>query len=327
MTVYVDRRYDGAHGIGRYAREIYSRMELEFVALPTRGNPVSPTSLASGGWLVPNRNDVIYSPGFGTGFSRARQLLTVHDLIHLTHPSGRTKARLQRVYYERAVRQSILRTGHVMTVSEVSAGAIREWLVDESVEIHVTGNGCSDSFTPDGAVHLRDRPYALFVGNAKPHKNPGLVFAALSRISDLDLVVVTADWSSLAPVAAAAGVLDRIIVVSGVDDDQLAEYYRGAEVLLFPSIVEGFGLPVLEALKCHTPVVYCSIAESVAEICEGTQFAVSDPGDIAGYATAIEVALDSQFAAPPSLAGYDWANVARRVDAVLKRLIDEVANG
>lgn len=315
MTLFVDTRYQGHHGIARYAREVLARLALPFDPLPVHRTPTSPGAYLERGWRIPLASDVIYSPGFGTGRSRSPQLLTVHDLIHLEGDGPAAAA--HRLYYERAVKPAIRRSGHVFTVSPTSADAIRQWLRDDSVLIHDTANGCDPAFTPDGPRHDHPRPYLVYVGNAKSHKNPAAALGALRRLEDFDLIAVTSDIDAFRSLAEREGVGARLHTVSGVDDATLATYYRGAAALVFPSLVEGFGLPVLEALKCGTNVVFSATAATVADICQGTQFDVGDPHDHGEFAARIEEAARSPFQKPADLSRYDWDLVAGRVREVL----------
>ncbi|MCL3817240.1 glycosyltransferase [Aeromicrobium sp. zg-Y869] len=157
------------------------------------------------------------------------------------------------------------------------------------------------------------------MGNLKPHKNPELVFAALAQLPELRLIVVTGDRERVAELAHAYRVERQTSVLGSVDDDQLAELYRGAAALAFPSIVEGFGLPVLEALKCGTPVVYLRECRSVNEICAGGQFAVDSSTDGHEFADACLRAISSPVN-PPDLSRFDWGHVAQRVNVVLDML-------
>lgn len=315
MSLYVDTRYQGHHGIARYAREVLPRLTVAWEPLPAQGEPTSPRSVAHRGWRTPGGADTIYSPGFGTGLSKARQLLTVMDLIHFRN-SG-PKARLQRQYYERLVRPAIRRSGHVFTISPASADEIREWIRDDSVQIHDTACGCDPAFRPDGPSHDHPRPYLLYVGNAKAHKNAVAAMRALRRLTDFDLIAVTGDGDVIRGLAAANQVADRVHIVSGIHDDTLAAYYRGAAALVFPSLVEGFGLPPLESMKCGTNVVYSASAASVAQVCGDTQFPVADPTNPSEFADRILDAVSTPFIAPPHLDRYEWARVARVVDDVL----------
>lgn len=318
MTVYVDTRYVGHHGIARYAAEVTSRLRTPFEALPVNSSPTSLRSLLDRGWRLPGPADLVYSPGFGTGSSRARQLLTVHDLIHLQEPAAGAKALAHRMYYEYRVKPAIKRAGMVLTVSTTSADAITEWLADDSVKVIVTGNGCSPAFTPHGSAYDHSRPYVLWVGNVKRHKNPQVVMNALSRLSEFDLIAVTSDGQALRRMAIEAGVNDRMLVVADVSDHELATYYRGATALLLPSVLEGFGLPALEARSCGTPTVYFAGCASVAEIVGQPEFAVSDAQD--GQAFAEAVVRAAATVVRPLPAGYGWESVSDVVDAAIGSL-------
>lgn len=288
--------------------------------LPVGGNPTAVSSALRPGWLRPRKSDLIYSPGFGTGPSRARQLLTVHDLLHLREESVGVRAAAHRQYYERLVRPAAIRAGAVITVSRYSAHALRDWLGPQ-VEVHNLGNGCSPQFCPAGPAASAPRPYALFVGNFKPHKNAEVAFKALARMTEWSLVAVVNDEERARRVATDSG-LQQLIVHTGVTDQRLAELYRGAKCLIFPSLEEGFGLPVVEALRCGTPVVYYEGCESVASICNGTQFAFHSKTGIDEIVDILRVLDQSanSFAVPDNLVDYEWTTVAKRVDQVLEQL-------
>lgn len=307
----VDTAYQGNHGIGRYAAEVVRRLDPGWrpLAEGRTSRWVARAALASGA--------VLYSPGFRAGPSKARQVLTIHDLTHVRRPE-RGRGVINDSYYRLVVRRAIRRAGHVITVSETSARDIDEWIDDPHVQVHNARNGCSPAFTVDGPRADLSRPYLLFVGNFKSHKNPALAFQAASAMTDHLLVVVSTDVTAAAAMAKAYGVADRMRVRTDIDDEGLAALYRGADVLVFPSVWEGFGLPVLEAMSCGTKVVYCSSARAVDELCEGTQFAVSDPTDGDECVARIEQALSAGFAAPASLDAYSWDSVAVRVREVLR---------
>lgn len=310
MTIYVDRRYTGKHGIARYATEVLSRLDGRVETLPVVKSPTSPAAVLERGWRVPGRDDLIYSPGFGSGWTRARALLTVHDLIHIQGPSFGSRAIAHRIYYEQAVRPAIRRARAVFTVSETSASAIRDWLRDDTVEVVVTGNGCSDAFTTVGPSYQHPRPYLLYVGNAKPHKNPAAALGALRELPDFDIIVVSRDRAAFEQLAARADVTERMIVLCDVDDPKLASLYRGAQALIFPSKQEGFGLPVLESLSCGTPAVIARTCASAVEIAgEGPH--VGD-GSVADYVAAIS-AVAGAGAVLDRPSRYDWRNVAEVV--------------
>lgn len=319
--ILVDTRFTGQHGIARYAGEVIPRLDLEWSPFEPRQSPTSSIGLLSRRYLELRADSLLYSPGFNVGVSRARQVPTIHDLIHLDEPNGK-KGILHSLYYQRVVRPAVLRAGHVFTVSRTSATAIQEW-VGDSVAIHNTENGCSSAFTNRGEKFDVGAPYALYVGNLKAHKNPGLAFRAAARLPDLRLIVVTSDRAHGERLAQLHGISDRTTFRQSVDDEQLAALYRGACVLMFPSITEGFGLPVLEALKCGTPVAYLRACGSVEEICSGGQFPVDDGEDPNEFAKACLRAITEPFE-QPELSRYDWDRVADRVGHELAAIRDEL---
>jgi glycosyltransferase involved in cell wall biosynthesis len=322
--IYVDDRRAGNHGIARFAREVLGRVPGRVGApvrrLPVTGSATTPLDCVRPGRLRPTRRDLILSPGSNAGLARARQLVTVHDLIHVEDGSP-----LQQRYYESVVRPQIVRTGRVLTVSEASRVVIEDWLGRRapSVDVEVVGNGCSPAFTAAGPAEAFARPTFALVSNAKAHKNVGVVFAALARCPDLGLVVVGPSPDAMARLAAQAGVRDRVDVRSGLTDDELARLYRGSDALLMPSIREGFGLPVLEAMSCGIRVVHWAGCAPVAEIADGTGIAVAAPHDTEEWAEALEKAVTGggTVRMPAAWVGrYDWDLVSDRVARVVRDL-------
>jgi len=320
-VIWVDDRQVGAHGIARFSREVVSRLPATVRRLPVGGSATSPLDCVRPGRLRPTARDLVYVPGPNAGVARAVQLLTVHDLIHLQDGS-----RLKRLYYERVVAPRILRAGKVLTVSETSRAAISSWLGRHagSVEIDVVGNGCSSAFTAAGEAEGFARATLALVSNVKAHKNVEVVFAALARCPEIDLVVVGPSPAAMRRLAVDAGVADRVQVRTDVSDHDLARLYRGVDALVMPSRQEGFGLPVLEAMSCGTQVIHWAHCPAVAEIAAGTGFAVDEPTDPDGWAVAVEKAVASPL--PLDLprawaARHDWGAVGARV----RRALDDLA--
>lgn len=324
--VYVDvrdagehKRYGLNHGIARYAREVIARLTIPWQPLDGPFRRATPLDAVNPRRMAMRRSTVLYNPGFNAGVGRCAQLLTLHDLTHLRVPTGRL-ARVTGLFYEGVVKPAARHTGHVLTVSEASADDIRKWFGDDRVTVHNTGIGCSRVFTPDGPAAAFDRPYFLYVGNFKAHKNTAPLFEAMVSFDDhlLVAVVAPADVPAATALARRYGLGDRLITRTSVSDAELATLYRGSEALVFPSVWEGVGLPALEALMSGTKVVYSAAASAVQEICADSQFRVDDAADAAQFAAQMSAALGTPFRTPPGMARFDWDAVTSRIESVIR---------
>ena len=173
--------------------------------------------------------------------ARPPVVVTVHDLALLRHPESfpawhRQTGRL-------ALRHGVHRADAVVAVSEFTRAEIVELLRIPEERIRIVPNGVDPVFTPDGPAASGD--YVLAVGTLEPRKNLERVVEA-ARIVGVELRVVGARGWGGVEVPGWAG---------RVDDAELAALYRGARCLVFPSLYEGFGIPILEAMACGTPVV------------------------------------------------------------------------
>lgn len=317
-ALFVDDRYRGAHGIGRYAREVLGRFDVPWRDLGLDGTPYAPLD-AFRRVPGPGPADVVYSPGYGALLRAPRQVLTVHDLIQLqTAWPGRAKFL---AYYNGPVRRVVRRAGVVLTVSETSAEAIRAWLRDDSVRVVNAGNGCSAAFTPEGPREAASDPYVLFVGNTRAHKNLDVVLRGVAVAPGVRLrtVVPEGEADEVRGLATAGGISSRVDVLTGVDDERLAELYRGAAATVMPSLLEGFGLPALESVASGTPVIHWGGCRAVAEIVAGRGWAVSDAHDAHEWAAAMTEAAASRRTVTLPNGVYDWDRTARIVSRALAR--------
>jgi glycosyltransferase involved in cell wall biosynthesis len=318
-NVVVDERWGGEHGIGRFATEVVARLELPWRPLGGGGSPTSVLDVINPRRARLKASALVYSPGFNGGLTLARQVLTIHDLIHLQIPSEKSAAKT--LYYNLVVKDAIKRAGVVMTVSTTSARAIAEWLSAPAVRIVVCGR--SAAFAPDGAATEFDRPTFIYVGNLKPHKNVDVLFEAMAKRPDYDLIVVTSDVDQADASVAAAGLTGRVSIRTGVSDEELAALYRGAAGALQPSVLEGFGLPVLEAMSCGTRVASWAGCESVQEIRSETGVTVQSATNAVEWAGAMDSLVEQSAAGPLTMPSewnelYSWAGVGERVSAAIR---------
>lgn len=313
MTVLVDTRWDGLHGIARYAREVTSRLATPWQPLGLPGPPSSPRSAFA---RVPR--GPLYSPGYNAFLRHDPQILTVHDLIHLgTAWPGRAK---YLAFYNAIIRPAIRRTGVVLTVSETSSAALADWL-GPRVEIVNGGLGSSPAFHPGVLPAEATDPYLMYVGNLRAHKNVDVVFDALVGVPDarLRMLIPASEHEEAHVRTAARGIQDRVTLLAGLSDDDLARQYRGAAATVMPSTLEGFGLPALESIMTGTPVLYWAGCAAVAETAEGRGAPAARADDADDWAVLIENALTHPSRVDPPRDTYDWNSTAAKVDQVLAR--------
>jgi glycosyltransferase involved in cell wall biosynthesis len=316
--IVVDSRWSGQNGIGRYSREVLSRLTFDWTPIEQSGSPSSPHDFLTKNLRVGGvRPDALYSPGYNGFLRGVPQTVTVHDLIHLEGPA----AAKYRPYYNLFLRPLIKKNRHVITVSETSKRHIEKWLDDDTVTVVNAGNASSADFHRDGRVFQSPRPYFLYVGNLRAHKNVETVVRALATVDTADLYLVTSDREAAVALGDKYGVSSRIRVFSGIDDVQLAELYRGARATLQPSLLEGFGLPALEAALSGSPVIFFDGCESVREICAGGGISVRDSSDHREWSAAMaSVAEGENFPAGVVRAEqYSWGSVAAKVEHALLR--------
>ena len=205
--------------------------------------------------------------------SRVPVVLTVHDLAVLRFPEA--FRRWTRLYGRTLLRPVLRAARRVVAVSEFTRREVAELAGVPVERIDVVPNAVEPVFGPDGPAVAGE--YALAVGTLEPRKNVTRA-AEAARLAGLELRVAgSAGWGSVD--TRGARLLGR------VSDEQLAALYRGARCLVFPSLYEGFGIPVAEALACGCPVV-ASRGTATEEVAGGAAELV-DPLDVRAIAEAI----------------------------------------
>jgi glycosyltransferase involved in cell wall biosynthesis len=322
----VDARMYRASGIGTYLQNLLPTLGESF-ELTLLGNPsdlaevngrVIPTNipiysvaeLLRFSSLVP-RCDVFWSPHYNVPWLPVRakaRLVTIHDVFHLAHLS--TLSLPQRGYATLTFRAAARLSDHIITVSEFSRAEIQHYLNVPDERVSVIPNGVNHTLF-NGQVdearqrHVRQKyelpaRWLLYVGNVKPHKNLITLvnaFAALPEsLSDRHLLIVgqregfiTGDIELAQVLQNDPALAQRIHFTGFVDQADLPELYRLAELFVFPSNYEGFGLPPLEAMACGCPVV-ASERASLPEIC-GAAADYANPDSISELADKITAAL------------------------------------
>ena len=221
-----------------------------------------------------------FSPGYNVPmWGGCRFALTVYDLNHLFIREG--SSALIRLYYARILRPALHRAGLIFTSSEFSRQQILEWSGVEDRKLVKIKPGISEAFVPTGDAFLSRRPYLLYVGSHAPHKNLGrtLKAFALSKLAvSHDFLVTGVPSNELQTLVEGLGVADSVRFLGRVPDSTLPPLYRGAVALVFVSLYEGFGMPIVEGMACGTPVL-TSNAASMPEAAGGAALLV-DPRNI-----------------------------------------------
>jgi glycosyltransferase involved in cell wall biosynthesis len=254
---YFDQRWCAPHGIGRFATELHRHLS-GYQDVGVLGRPSHPfDGVKLGRFLNRVRAKLYFSPGYNVPIgSRCQVICTIHDLIHIRCSS---QSSLAKSLYYRAIQRPVIKRAPVtLTVSEYSRRDIIDWYDVEPDKVVVVGNGVSDAFQPTGEIARRVVPYFLFVGACRSHKNVETLIRAFRQLSqrfEIRLIFVSNDKSVIQKKCESILIDSAYEVVSGADDTKLATYYRGAAALIMPSLFEGFGLPLVEAMASGCPVI------------------------------------------------------------------------
>lgn len=324
--IVADTRWAGDHGIGRYGREILHR--LAHVPLRVGGRPMDPLDpiRLSVALREQGRGRIFFSPGYnGPLYATEPYVFSIHDLNHIDRTENANK--LKSLYYAAFMRPACRRADVVFTVSEFSRQRIVEWAGVPEDRVVIVGNGVNPAFCPEGPRHIRDRPYFLCVSNRRLHKNEPRVVAALAgaAVDDAGLVFSGFPTPQLQALIDSHGLGRRVTFAGPVNDAALASLYRGAIATLFPSLYEGFGLPVIESMACGTPVL-TSNTTALPELAAAAALLV-DPEStdaIAGGITRLyqdgELRLQLRAAGLARARAFTWSDVATRARYALERI-------
>lgn len=224
-----------------------------------------------------------------------RTVVTIHDLIFLFFPH--TYSWLDRHLFNMKFKAACMKADRIIAVSNCTAKDIVKYYFIPKGKISIAYQGCDPIFrtkcdeTEKDAVRkkfsLPDR-FILSVGTVEERKNTALIAEALGKIPAMDLVIVgrrTAYAEIVEETAARCKVADRLHILSGVSTEELHAIYRLADIFVYPSRYEGFGIPVLEALCSGTPVI--GATGSCLEEAGGNAAAYINPDDSDALAEAI----------------------------------------
>jgi len=244
--------------------------------------------------------DLLWSPGYTAPFfASCPQVVTIHDMQYKRYPQDLTF--LARFATNVLVRMAVARCNRVIAVSDFSRQEIIHFTKADPGKVTVIYEAATPGFSGPIPDHLKQRrlkkllpaqkPYILCIANTYPHKNVHLLIDAFGQILEKiphQLVLVGKPRLGEPEVRKAlGGVSDpsRIQRLMQVDFNDLAVLYQGADIFVFPSLYEGFGLPVLEAMMAGVPVLTTKCG-SIPEV-GGEQVCYFDPHSPADLARQI----------------------------------------
>ena len=353
-------------GVARYARSLIAAMAAEAdggeiilfynrfrgngdlwrlpgTAFTVRNVPV-PRRLLQGLWqtidwppieMFCGRVDVFHGLHFVLPASRkARRVLTVHDLTYLRHPDYYSDARLNDRGYRQELPWALTQADAVIAASQKTCDDLVELLNYPAERIRVIHHGVADRFfVPAASIdqelirrHYRiSPPYAIFlVGTPEPRKNIARTVAAVRRAApSVDLVMV-GEPRLLQPLIGVP--TEHLIFTGTVPEEHLPVLLSGAILSVYPSLDEGFGLPLLESMACGVPVL-ASNRGALPEIAGGTAMIVN-PEDIEDMVHGVSVLLNDEAlrrrlaeAGRRRAADFTWKKAAAKTVALYRELL------
>lgn len=241
---------------------------------------------------IPAETNVFWSPHYNIPlFYSGKLVVTVHDIFHLAMPQyvGGLHKRLYARLMFTAVRR---KADSIICVSHFTESELMRLTNKGYQKINVIYNGVDELwFGIKKMQNPHGRAFILYVGNVKPHKNLKVLIQAFNLIVKKiphDLVIIGKREGLITPDKKVVGVvanLNRVHFIGSVEDNTLQQYFAHADVLVLPSMYEGFGLPPLEAMACGCPVVVSKVA-SLPEVCGDAAYYIN-PYDVNSIADGI----------------------------------------
>lgn len=222
-------------------------------------------------YLKNKKNSIYHAPGCILPVRMPRpSVITVHDLVPVQFPQWCRRSSV--AYYQLALRGSVMRADRIIAVSETVKKDILARYPVSPAKIHVVYHGVgarfrrvcdADILQAVARCYRLPERYLLFVGNIEPRKNLEVLVRAFSILKQnyaepVKLVIAGQKGWKYGPLYKAVQELrlaDDIVFTGYVRDEHMPAIYSMADVFVFPSLYEGFGLPLLEAMACEVPVV------------------------------------------------------------------------
>jgi len=294
----------------RADRDLLSGLPDHFEVVPEESPGYSLSELTLFAWrLLRDRLDLFHATHYVLPpLFRIRAVVTIHDIIHVLYPQF-LPSRAAHFYARAMIRRALERADRIITVSYNSKRDLIDYFGVPAGRIEVIYNGVSPLFHPGVPAEEQRRvaekfgipsPYLFFLGGEKPHKNLQNVLKAFGearrrRSLPHALVLGGPMPKNRARMEALIDALDlkaAVMETGIVQEEDLPGLYAGADAFLYPTLYEGFGLPVIEAMACATPVLTSSTS-ALQEIAGGFAYLV-DPMDVNAIAGGIVLLTTDQ---------------------------------
>jgi glycosyltransferase involved in cell wall biosynthesis len=281
--------------------------------------------------------DIYHETGFvPAAMSAVPTVYSIYDLSLIKFRHAHPKERVW--FYDFMGRRRLHFARHILTISEFIRQEICETLALSPSKVSAVPLAPARHFYPRSAekidlVRRRYRlagRYLLFVGSLEPRKNLPLLIQAMKR-SETNISLLLVGWEgwgdkSWMQTIRESELAQRIVLTGYVDDETLACLYSGAMAFVYPSLYEGFGLPILEAMACGCPVI-CSDVASMPEVA-GDAAIRFDPASIRDLTAAIDFLAGDQNARQRLIAcGFDraadftWKQTAEKTRDVFQKMV------
>ncbi len=297
IRLYLDR--EGDDGLGSHPRIERRRLE------GSRGrNVVTWTQWVLPGMIRSEPVSLAHFPFYTMPlFLSCPSVITVHDIIFTLHPEWFPWR--ARISFAALAPWSARRAHRVLTVSECTRRDLATRYGLHASRVTVVPLAADPAYpprTPAEVGRVAGRlgltpPYLLHLGSLHPRRNIGRLLDAFAEVAggrpEVQLVLagrVEAPWTTIDPMIAARGLEGRVVHIGYAREEDLPALVSGAAALVFPSLYEGFGLPVLEAMACGTPVITSNVS-ALPEVA-GDAALLVDPGSREAIVAAMRSILD-----------------------------------
>lgn len=247
--------------------------------------------------------DVFWSPQYNIPLFKIRakkRLVTIHDVYQMHNYTNLPF--LAKIYVKFMLKMALKKSDEIITVSKFSKDELMKYFSIKPCKIKVIYNGINRDFNviKNNSFNIPVQKYILFVGNIKPHKNVKNLIKAFkmlsSEIEDIALIIVGKKEGFYTGENNLSDLIDNdkdnIHFTGYISDDELKHYYKNAEIYAFPSLYEGFGLPILEAMSFSINIVASDIPP-FKEIGRG-DIKYFNPNDIFDMENEIKKSLNSK---------------------------------